>query len=88
MLINTGQLFSCFFSIPPKLVHHHRFKRLEPIFQGRDMAMGAGLSTVILVGNDAFDICDATFCTDIMSSLLYVALENTQQLSVQARSCG
>lgn len=78
MFIDTRRLFSCFLTIPPKVMHHHRFEGLEAIFQGRDMAMGAGLSAVIVVGNNAFHVGDATFRADaIIYSLLHVALGST-----------
>ena len=79
MLIDTRRLFFCFLTIPPKVMHHHRFEGLEAIFQGHDMAMGAGLSAVIVVGNNAFHVGDATFrAAAVVYSVLYVALGSTK----------
>lgn len=79
MLVVTMRLFSCLLTIPPKVLHHHRFEGLEALFQGCDMARVTGLSAVIVVNNYAFHVRDMTLRADsILDSFLYIALGNTK----------
>lgn len=90
MLVDTMRLFSCSFTIPPKVVHHHRLEGLEAIFQGGNMALVTGLSAVIVVNNNAFHIGDTALGADaILGLLLHIALGTPTVISTDVNaSCG